>query len=207
MKLILLGAPGCGKGTQAAYITDKYDLPHISTGDIFRENIKKQTPIGVKIKKVMDSGNLCPNDLTVELVKDRLSRPDCANGYLLDGFPRNIEQAEALDSFDSPDVVINIDVNLEKIEHRIVGRRNCPKCNGSFHVDFIGNRETCPDCGEKLVIRKDDNPETVKERLAVYAKQTAPLIEYYIKQGKLKSVDGDKSITEVFEQIVKVLSK
>ena len=207
MKLILLGAPGCGKGTQAAYITDKYDLPHISTGDIFRENIKKQTPIGVKIKKVMDSGNLCPNDLTVELVKDRLSQPDCANGYLLDGFPRNIEQAEALDSFDSPDVVINIDVNLEKIEHRIVGRRNCPKCNGSFHIDFIGNRETCPDCGEKLVIRKDDNPETVKERLAVYAKQTAPLIDYYSKQGKLKSVDGDKSITEVFEQIVKVLSK
>ena len=207
MKLILLGAPGCGKGTQAAYITDKYDLPHISTGDIFRENIKKQTPIGVKIKKVMDSGNLCPNDLTVELVKDRLSQPDCANGYLLDGFPRNIEQAEALDAFDSPDVVINIDVNLEKIEHRIVGRRNCPKCNGSFHIDFIGNRETCPDCGEKLVIRKDDNPETVKERLAVYAKQTAPLIEYYTKQGKLKSVDGDKSITEVFEQIVKVLSK
>lgn len=207
MKLILLGAPGCGKGTQAAYITDKYDLPHISTGDIFRENIKKQTPIGVKIKKVMDSGNLCPNDMTVELVKDRLSQPDCANGYLLDGFPRNIEQAEALDSFDSPDVVINIDVNLEKIEHRIVGRRNCPKCNGSFHIDFIGNRETCPDCGEKLVIRKDDNPETVKERLAVYAKQTAPLIEYYSKQGKLKSVDGDKSITEVFEQIVKVLSK
>ena len=188
MKLILLGAPGCGKGTQAAYITDKYDLPHISTGDIFRENIKKQTPIGVKIKKVMDSGNLCPNDLTVELVKDRLSQPDCANGYLLDGFPRNIEQAEALDSFDSPDVVINIDVNLEKIEHRIVGRRNCPKCNGSFHIDFIGNRETCPDCGEKLVIRKDDNPETVKERLAVYAKQTAPLIEYYTKQGKLKAL-------------------
>ena len=207
MKLILLGAPGCGKGTQAAYITDKYDLPHISTGDIFRENIKKQTPIGVKIKKVMDSGNHCPNDLTVELVKDRLSQPDCANSYLLDGFPRNIEQAEALDSFDSPDVVINIDVNLEKIEHRIVGRRNCPKCNGSFHIDFIGNRETCPDCGEKLVIRKDDNPETVKERLAVYAKQTAPLIDYYSKQGKLKSVDGDKSITEVFEQIVKVLSK
>ncbi len=207
MKLILLGAPGCGKGTQAAYITDKYDLPHISTGDIFRENIKKQTPIGVKIKKVMDSGNLCPNDLTVELVKNRLSQPDCANGYLLDGFPRNIEQAEALDAFDSPDVVINIDVNLEKIEHRIVGRRNCPKCNGSFHIDFIGNRETCPDCGEKLVIRKDDNPETVKERLGVYAKQTAPLIDYYTKQGKLKSVDGDKSITEVFEQIVKVLSK
>lgn len=207
MKLILLGAPGCGKGTQAAYITDKYDLPHISTGDIFRENIKKQTPIGVKIKKVMDSGNLCPNGLTVELVKDRLSQPDCANGYLLDGFPRNIEQAEALDAFDSPDVVINIDVNLEKIEHRIVGRRNCSKCNGSFHIDFIGNRETCPDCGEKLVIRKDDNPETVKERLAVYAKQTAPLIDYYTKQGKLKSVDGDKSITEVFEQIVKVLSK
>jgi len=207
MKLILLGAPGSGKGTQAAYITDKYDLPHISTGDIFRENMKNKTPLGVKIKEVMDSGNLCPDDLTVELVKDRVKEPDCEKGYLLDGFPRNIFQAEALDKFDAPDMVINIDVDLSKIEHRLVGRRSCPKCGASYHIDFIGNKENCPECGEKLIIRKDDNSETVKERLAVYVKQTAPLIDYYGKQGKLFSVDGDKSITEVFDEIVKVLSK
>ncbi len=205
MKIILLGAPGSGKGTQAAYITEKYDLPHISTGDIFRENIKNQTPLGVKVKAVMDTGNLCPDDLTVELVKDRVSNADCANGYLLDGFPRNIVQAQALDTFDSPDKVININVDLKKIEHRLVGRRSCPKCNGSFHIDFIGEKTVCPECGATLFIRKDDNPETVKERLEVYQNQTAPLIEYYAKQGKLVMVDGDKSITEVFDEIVKVL--
>ncbi|MBQ9734437.1 MAG: adenylate kinase [Clostridia bacterium] len=205
MKLILLGAPGSGKGTQAAYITEKYDLPHISTGDIFRENIKNQTPLGVKVKAVMDTGNLCPDDLTVELVKDRVSAPDCAKGYLLDGFPRNTVQAQALDTFSPPDKVININIDLKKIEHRLVGRRSCPKCNGSFHIDFIGENTVCPDCGATLFIRKDDNPETVKERLDVYQSQTAPLIEYYEKQGKLITVDGDKSITEVFDEIVKVL--
>lgn len=205
MKLILLGAPGSGKGTQAAYISDKYDLPHISTGDIFRENIKKQTPLGLKVKEIMDSGNFCPNDVTVELVKDRLKNDDCKKGYLLDGFPRNLFQAEALDEFCSPDLVINLEVDLNKIERRITGRRSCPKCGNSFHVDFIGNTNVCPDCGETLIIRKDDNVETVKERLHVYSEQTAPLIDFYTKQGKLVSVDGDKTIDEVFEQIVKVL--
>lgn len=205
MKLILLGAPGSGKGTQAAYISDKYDLPHISTGDIFRENIKKQTPLGLKVKEIMDSGNFCPNDVTVELVKDRLKNEDCKKGYLLDGFPRNLFQAEALDEFCSPDLVINLEVDLNKIERRITGRRSCPKCGNSFHVDFIGNTNICPDCGETLIIRKDDNVETVKERLHVYSEQTAPLIDFYTKQGKLVSVDGDKTIDEVFEQIVKVL--
>ncbi|MBE7084050.1 MAG: adenylate kinase [Clostridiales bacterium] len=205
MKLILLGAPGSGKGTQAAYISDKYDLPHISTGDIFRENIKKQTPLGLKVKEIMDSGNFCPNDVTVELVKDRLKNEDCKKGYLLDGFPRNLFQAEALDEFCSPDLVINLEVDLNKIERRITGRRSCPKCGNSFHVDFIGNTNVCPDCGETLIIRKDDNVETVKERLHVYSEQTAPLIDFYTKQGKLVSVDGDKTIDEVFEQIVKVL--
>lgn len=205
MKLILLGAPGSGKGTQAAYISDKYDLPHISTGDIFRENIKKQTPLGLKVKEIMDSGNFCPNDVTVELVKDRLKNEDCKKGYLLDGFPRNLFQAEALDEFCSPDLVINLEVDLNKIERRITGRRSCPKCGNSFHVDFIGNTNVCPDCGETLIIRKDDNVETVKERLHVYSEQTAPLIDFYTKQGKIVSVDGDKTIDEVFEQIVKVL--
>ena len=205
MKLILLGAPGSGKGTQAAYIADKYDLPHISTGDLFRENIKNKTPLGIKVKEVMDTGNLCPDDLTVELVKDRLSKPDCKNGYLLDGFPRDIAQAVALDAFSAPDTVIDINVDLNKIEKRITGRRSCPKCNGSFHIDFIGNTDVCPDCGEKLIIRKDDNVETVKSRLAVYTAQTEPLIEYYKKQDKLVVVDGNMQIEQVFAQIVKVL--
>lgn len=205
MKLILLGAPGSGKGTQAAYIADKYDLPHISTGDLFRENIKNKTPLGIKVKEVMDTGNLCPDDLTVELVKDRLSKPDCKNGYLLDGFPRDIAQAVALDAFSAPDTVIDINVDLNKIEKRITGRRSCPKCNGSFHIDFIGDTDVCPDCGEKLIIRKDDNAETVKSRLAVYTAQTEPLIEYYKKQDKLVVVDGNMQIEQVFAQIVKVL--
>lgn len=205
MKLILLGAPGSGKGTQAAYISDKYDLPHISTGDIFRENIKKETPLGIKVKAVMDTGNLCPDDLTVEIVKDRLAQSDCDGGYMLDGFPRNIAQAEALEEFNSPDKVINISVGLNKIEHRITGRRSCSKCKGSFHVDFIGDTDICPDCGAKLIIRKDDNPETVKSRLAVYQYETAPLIDYYAKKGKLVTVDGDRDIGEVFSQIVKLL--
>ena len=205
MKLILLGAPGCGKGTQAAYISDKYDLPHISTGDLFRENIKNKTPLGIKVKEIMDTGNLCPDDLTVALVEDRLNNSDCAKGYLLDGFPRDIAQAVALDKFATPDKVIVIDVDLSIIERRITGRRSCPKCGGSFHVDFIGCSSVCPTCGEKLIVRKDDNPETVKERLEVYQKSTAPLIEYYSKQGKVVSVDGNQSIEKVFADIVKVL--
>ena len=207
MKVILLGAPGSGKGTQAAYISDKYDLPHISTGDIFRENIKNMTPLGVKVKAVMDTGNLCPDDLTVEMVKERLSQSDCKNGYLLDGFPRNVFQAEALDQIDAPDVVIDIDVDLKKIEHRITGRRSCEKCKASFHVDFIGNVDVCPECGGSLIIRKDDNAETVKERLEVYERQTMPLIDYYTKQNKLVKVKGEQTIENVFNDIVKVLDK
>ncbi len=206
MKLVLLGAPGSGKGTQAAYITAKYNLPHISTGDIFRENIKERTSLGVKIKKLIDAGKFCPDDLTVEVVKERLSKPDCENGYLLDGFPRNIFQAQALDEFDEPDKIIEIDVDLSKIEKRITGRRSCLKCGGSYHVDFLGNKEICPACGEKLVVRKDDTPEVVKNRLEIYSGQTQPLIDYYAKQGKLLKVDGNQSIESVFEEIVKVLN-
>ena len=205
MKLILLGAPGCGKGTQADFIKKQYDIPHISTGEIFRENIKNQTALGIKVKEVMDTGNLCPDNLTIEIVKDRLSKPDCANGYLLDGFPRNIAQAQALDEFMSPDKVIEIDVDLEKIKHRLMGRRSCSNCKGSFHIDFIGDTKICPDCGGTLIIRKDDNEQTVNERLRVYQKQTKPLEEYYQNSGKLVKVNGDKSIAEVFEEIVKVL--
>ena len=205
MKLVLLGAPGSGKGTQASLISQRYNLPAISTGDIFRENIKNKTALGVKVKEVMDSGNLCPDDLTIELVKDRLSKPDCANGYLLDGFPRNLVQAKALDEFNKPDKVLDINVDLNKIERRLIGRRSCPKCNGSFHIDFIGDTKVCPTCGGELVIRKDDNVETVKERLSVYHNQTAPLIEYYQKQGNLIEINGDQKIEEVFSDIKKVL--
>ena len=205
MKLILLGAPGCGKGTQAAYISEKYCLPHISTGDLFRENINNQTAIGLKVMAVMETGNLCPDDLTIAMVKERLKEKDCENGYLLDGFPRNVVQAKALDEISAPDKVINIDVELAKIEHRITGRRSCSKCKSSFHVDFIGDVKVCPDCGGELLTRKDDNPETVKERLAVYASQTIPLVEYYTNSGKLINVDGNRAIDEVFAEIAKVL--
>lgn len=207
MKIILLGAPGCGKGTQATCIEKRYSIPHISTGDLFRENIKNQTELGLKVKKVMDSGNLCPDNLTIELVKDRLSRPDCKDGYLLDGFPRNLVQAEALDKFSAPDKVLDINVDLAKIEKRITGRRSCPNCGGSYHVDFIGNTKTCPNCKGELIIRKDDTSETVKERLKVYKEQTEPLVEYYKNQGKLVVINGDKKIEDVFVEISRILDK
>lgn len=205
MKIVLLGAPGSGKGTQAAYISEKYAATHISTGDIFRENIKNGTPLGLKVKSIIDAGNLCPDDLTIELVKDRLSKEDCKNGYLLDGFPRNVIQAEALDKFASPDKVVEIDVDFDRLEDRITGRRTCVKCGGTYHVSVIGDAKTCPKCGAELITRKDDTKETVKERISVYLNQTAPLIEYYGKQGKLKKVNGNLEIEEVFAEIEKVL--
>ena len=205
MKLILLGAPGSGKGTQAVKIAERYHVAHISTGDIFRDNIKNMTELGKKVKEMMDNGRLCPDDVTCALVQDRISQPDCKNGYLLDGFPRNLFQASELDKFAMPDKVINLDVDLGLIEKRITGRRSCPVCGGSFHIDFIGNVSKCPTCGGELVIRKDDNEQTVKERLAIYQSQTQPLIEYYSKQGKVFNVDGNMSIDEVFTEIVKVL--
>ena len=205
MKLILLGAPGSGKGTQATLISDQLGLTHISTGDIFRDNIRRKTEIGLKIKSIIDGGDLCPDELTIQIVKERLEKPDCQKGFILDGFPRDISQAQALDKMLPPAVVINIDVDLQKIEKRIVGRRSCPKCGGTFHIDFIGDRKDCPNCGATLVTRKDDNSEVVKERLKVYAESTKPLIDYYEKQNKLVNVDGDKSIQEVFEEIKKVL--
>ncbi len=207
MKIVLLGAPGSGKGTQASRISEKYNLPHISTGDIFREITKSRTPLGNMVKELIDGGNMCPDHLTVEIVKERLSRPDCKNGYILDGFPRDIAQAKAFEGFGdpNPDFVINLDVDLNKIEKRITGRRNCSKCNNSFHVDHIGDVKFCPHCGGELVIRKDDNPEAVKERLKVYKTSTEPLIDYYREKGLLTTIDGDKAIDEVLEDIVKVL--
>ena len=205
MRIVLLGAPGSGKGTQAKEIAKKYDIPHISTGDIFRENIKNQTELGKKVSAIINQGRLCPDDITCELVKDRLLKEDCKNGYLLDGFPRNLFQAESLDGFAAPDKVLNLDVELSKLERRITGRRSCPKCGGSYHVDFIGDVKLCPVCKGELLTRKDDNPETVKERLSVYKKQTEPLVKYYENQGKLVNVDGDRKIEQVFDDIVKIL--
>lgn len=205
MKIVLLGAPGSGKGTQALNISKKYNIPHISTGDIFRDNIKRETPIGKKVKSMMNSGNLCPNDLTIELVNERLNQDDCKVGYLLDGFPRNLMQAHALDKILPPDLVIDIDVDFAKIEDRITGRRSCPMCKASFHTSVIGNTSICPNCGKNLVRRKDDYPETVKERLAVYSSSTEPLIEYYKLQGKLKKVNGNLSVNDVFTEIQTIL--
>ncbi len=205
MKLVLLGAPGSGKGTQAGYISEKLNIPHISTGDIFRENMKNGTPLGLKVKEIMDAGNLCPDDLTVQLVKDRLSQPDCKNGYLLDGFPRNLFQATALNEFSAPDKVINIEVDFELIEKRITGRRSCQSCGNTFHVDYIGESSTCPNCGATLVTRKDDTKETVKTRLSVYMQSTFPLVNYYTEQGKIVNIDGNADIESVKQSIKEAL--
>ncbi len=204
MNVILLGAPGAGKGTQATRLAEKYCIPHISTGDIFRENIKKQTPIGVVAKSYIDKGQLVPDEVTVEIVKQRLAKDDCKNGYLLDGFPRNVFQAEELDKFSNVEVVVNIDVDLNKLLKRITGRRVCP-CGESYHVDFLNGKTTCAKCGAELYQRADDNEETVGSRLSVYKNQTAPLIEYYEKQQKLLVINGDKAIDEVFAEIVEKL--
>lgn len=204
MKIILLGAPGAGKGTQAKRLAEKYNIPHVSTGDIFRANIKNATPIGVIAKSYIDKGQLVPDEVTVEIVKQRLNEPDCENGYLLDGFPRNVFQAEELDKISNVEKVIDIEVDLTKLLKRITGRRVCA-CGESYHVDFLNGKTECAHCGGKLYQRADDNEATVQERLSVYQKQTAPLIEYYSKAGKLLEIDGDKSIDEVFEEIVNKL--
>lgn len=205
MKIVLLGAPGAGKGTQAVRIAAKYSVPHISTGDIFRYNIKNQTPIGVEAKSYIDKGQLVPDEVTVRIVEDRLSQDDCKNGYLLDGFPRNVFQAEALDGFSKVDAVVNIDVPLGKLMHRITGRRVCGKCGESYHVDTLNGATSCSKCNGELIQRADDNEETVNSRLSVYEKQTAPLAKYYDERGILINIDGDGDIDSVFASIVERL--
>ena len=200
LNLILLGAPGAGKGTQAAQISEKYKLPHISTGDIFRKNLKEGTPIGLKAKAYMDKGELVPDEITVEIVRQRLIEADCKNGYLLDGFPRNAAQAKALDKITKIDAVINIDVDLKLLSARLTGRRVCGACGESHHITTMKG-DKCVKCGGQLIHRADDSIETVNNRLNVYEKQTAPLIEFYTKQGKLRTVDGNKTIEKVFESI------
>lgn len=205
MKIVLLGAPGAGKGTQAVRLAERYKVPHISTGDIFRKNIKERTPIGVEAKSYIDKGQLVPDEVTIRIVKDRLQEKDCENGYLLDGFPRNVFQAKALDDFSEVDKVVNIDVPLHKLMRRITGRRVCGKCGESYHIDYLDGKTECGKCGGNLTQRADDNEETVKSRLDVYVGQTAPLTEYYKKRGVLVDVDGDGTMDEVFETIVRKL--
>lgn len=209
MRLILLGPPGAGKGTQASAIVEKYGIPHISTGDIFRYNIKEGTELGKKAKSYMDKGLLVPDEVVVEIVEDRLKKDDCKAGFLLDGFPRTVVQAEALDKVIrdmniSLDTVINIEVDKEILVDRAVGRRICKDCGATFHIKHNPSKkgEVCDKCGGTLYQREDDNKETVTRRIEVYLNQTAPLIEYYNKQNKIATVDGDQEISKVFKDIV-----
>ena len=205
MKVILLGAPGAGKGTQAVRLAERYNIPHISTGDIFRSNIKERTPIGIVAKSYIDKGQLVPDEVTIQIVKERLEKDDCKNGYLLDGFPRTVSQAEALDGFSEVDSVVNIDVPLHKLMRRITGRRVCGKCGESYHIDYLDGSTSCKKCDGTLIQRADDNEETVGKRLEVYEKQTAPLIDHYKSKGKLIDIDGDGDIDSVFAAIVERL--
>ena len=205
MNIILLGAPGAGKGTQAVRLAEKYNIPHISTGDIFRSNIKGQTPIGMVAKSYIDKGQLVPDEVTIQIVKERLEKEDCKNGYLLDGFPRTVSQAEALDTFSKVEAVVNVDVPLNKLLKRITGRRVCAKCGESYHVDYLNGKTDCAKCGAELIQRADDNEETVGARLEVYQKSTAPLIEYYENKGVLLTVDGDGDIEKVFNSMCEKL--
>ncbi len=213
MKIIMLGAPGAGKGTQAKKIAEKYQIPHISTGDIFRSNIKEGTELGMKAKAFMDQGALVPDELTIGMLMDRIAKADCENGYVLDGFPRTIPQAESLTTAlgergQKIDYAVNVDVPDENIINRMSGRRACLNCGATYHIVYNPSKVEgiCDVCGDKLVLRDDDKPETVKKRLSVYHDQTQPLIDYYEKAGVLANVDGTQDMEKVFSDIVAVLS-
>ena len=212
MKIVMLGAPGAGKGTQAKMIADKYQIPHISTGDIFRANIKNGTELGMEAKKYMDQGLLVPDELTVKILLDRVAQPDCKDGYVLDGFPRTIPQAKVLDEAlvelgDAIDYAINVDVPDENIIKRMSGRRACLSCGATYHIEHIPPKTegVCDKCGQPLVLRDDDKPETVQNRLHVYHEQTQPLIDFYSQKGVLKEVDGTMDMEDVFTAIIGIL--
>ena len=214
MKIIMLGAPGAGKGTQAKQIAAKYEIPHISTGDIFRANIKNGTELGKKAKEYMDQGMLVPDELTCDLVMDRIAQDDCERGFVLDGFPRTIPQAEALTNAltkigQAMDFAIDVDVPDENIVRRMGGRRACLNCGATYHIVYNQTKAegVCDTCGNETVLRDDDKPETVQKRLTVYHDQTQPLIDYYKNMNILKSVDGTKPMDEVFSNIVAILGE
>ena len=205
MKLIFLGPPGAGKGTQATGVSSHLRVPHISTGDMFRNAIKNQTPTGLEAKRYMDAGQLVPDSVVIAMVKERLAMDDCANGYLLDGFPRTVDQARALEEIAAPDAVVDIEVADEKLLARLTGRRVCVTCSGTFHVSTLADETLCPVCGGELYQRDDDKPATISNRLNVYHEQTAPLIGYYAGLGRLKRIDGDGRPEDVFQKILSSL--
>ncbi len=212
MKIIMLGAPGAGKGTQAKMIAEKYQIPHISTGDIFRANIKNGTELGMEARTYMDKGELVPDELTVRILLDRVAQPDCEKGYVLDGFPRTIPQAEVLDQEltkrnEKIDHAINVEVPDENIVRRMSGRRACVSCGATYHIVHIPPKKEglCDKCGNELILRDDDKEETVMNRLGVYHDQTQPLIEYYNAKGVLCSVDGTIDMMDVFKKITDIL--
>ena len=212
MKIVMLGAPGAGKGTQAQMIAEKYQLPHVSTGDIFRMNIKNGTQLGMEAKTYMDQGLLVPDELTVRILLDRVGQDDCKNGYVLDGFPRTIPQAEVLEDAltklgDQIDFAINVEVPDENIIRRMGGRRACLSCGATYHIEHVPPKKEgiCDVCGQELVLRDDDKPETVKNRLRVYQEQTQPLIDFYTKKGVLRTVDGTQDMQDVFSAIKEIL--
>lgn len=212
MKIIMLGAPGAGKGTQAKMIADKYRIPHISTGDIFRMNIKNGTELGMEAKKYMDQGLLVPDELTVRILLDRVAKEDCKDGYVLDGFPRTIMQAEVLEDAlnrlgDKIDFAIDVDVPDENIIRRMGGRRACLSCGATYHIEHVPPKKegVCDECGQPLVLRDDDKPETVQNRLRVYQEQTQPLIAFYTERNVLRAVDGTQDMQDVFHAITEIL--
>lgn len=203
MKIMFLGAPGAGKGTRAERVAEKLHIPQISTGEILRKAIAEKTPMGLKAQSYIENGDLVPDEVVIEIVKERLAESDCEGGYILDGFPRTIPQAEALESFAKLDVVVEIRVAKEIIVDRLSGRRYCPKCGHTTHIEW--GEKVCAVCGGELVQRKDDAPESVRQRLAVYEEQTAPLIDFYHKKGILKVVSGMGNLDKNIEEIMSVL--
>jgi len=205
MNVIFLGPPGAGKGTQAQRICDALNIPQISTGDILRRAMKEETPTGLKAKQYVEAGKLVPDEVIIDIVRERLAMDDCQNGYILDGFPRTVPQAEALDTIAKIDVVVDLDVPDEELINRLSGRRVCLACGATYHVAHLNGETKCAKCGETLIQRKDDSAETVLNRLNVYHEQTAPLVDYYQKKGNLKVIDGAQDMDTIFESILTVV--
>jgi adenylate kinase len=207
MKLVIFGPPSAGKGTQAQKLSKQYGIPQVATGDLLRKAVADKTPLGLKIKSYLDQGKLGPDEVIVQLIKERVAKPDCRNGFLLDGFPRTMGQARELEKMTDIDLVLSIVVDFESLVERAVGRRTCPKCSAVYHVKFNPpmNEGICEKCGSKLIQRDDDKEDTVRNRLKVYQEQTAPLIEYYRKKGKLVDIDGSGGIDAVYAQLVKAI--